>query len=317
MRWFLPVALLIPLSLFGQLPESIVKDRSLVIMDLPLEKSDEFLLRGDWKEQSDEIQKMLRLVNVDVIGYLHNDDWEASKDVQLSYKLFFATRSVKHLIRIKQANRLYNLSIHDAASQNLLWETEGGSIRQTVIRLGNEIKKRNFEIENFLPVDQAEVFVDIPFARTTAASNFPDRIRRFTVGIAQFDDDRKNQQLRELLINYPFEYEIFEYKDDEDAFRQGYQYIILNLTTAGSTIHQLLNLNKSIIDETAFISTTKGDSSTVNFKTIPAEARVTKFYIKQTVNKEIYVGKNWDADTSWQKALDNFIHNMNIAFRKI
>lgn len=317
MRRFLILTLLIPFALHAQLTESIVKDRALVIMDLALEEDNGYLLRGEWEKQSSEIQKMLRVINVDVIGYLHKDDWEANKTVQLSYKLFFATRNVVNVIMISQEGNLYNLSVHDAKNLRQLWNTEAGSLRQAVIRLGNDIKKKNFEVENFLPIDDAEVFVDIPFSKWSTTVNFPDRIRRLKVGVPQFEDKSMNEQLRQLLSTYPFEYELFEYIDDEDAFRKGYQFVLLNITTAGSTIHKLLNLNTQAIDETAFISSTKGDSSSVKLKTIPAEAKVTKFYMKQTVSKELYVGKNWDADVNWQKALENFIHNLNIAFKKI
>lgn len=317
MSRFLTLLLLIPFGLFGQIPETIVTDRSLVILNLPLEQSGEFLVRGDWKERASQLQQMLRTINVDAIGYLHIDDWQANQTVQLSYKLFFATRNVQNVVFLEQNGSLFHLSVRNAQSMAELWKTEAGSIRQAMIRLGNAIKQKNFESENFLPIESAEVFTDIPFSRNTALSNFPDRIRRFTLGVAKFEDEAQNRQLEEVLNAYPFKYELFEYIDDEDAFRKGYQYVLLNLTTSGKTIQELLNLSNPEINETAFISSTRGDSSSVNLKTIPADAKVTKFYIKQTVNKEISVGRNWDADITWQQALTNFIHNLNIAFKKI
>ncbi len=316
MRSFLGMAFLVPFIAYAQVPESIVQDRSLVILDFPLQHSSGFEVRGEWKETADEVQSMLKIINVDAVGYLHADDWQASPDVNLSYRLFFAARNIQNLIRLGQEGNLITLSVLDFKSQNELWSTEAGSVRQAVIRLGNEIKKKNFDVENFLPMDRAEVFVDIPFSRWSASSTYPDQIKRLTIGVAKFPDDAENARLKSLMDQYPFKYELFEYKDDEDAFRNGYQYVLLNITTSGSTIRQLLNLDTEIM-ETDFISTVKGDSSSVKLKTIPADARVTKFFIKQTVNKEIFVGKNWDADVDWEKSLENFIHNLRIAFKKI
>ena len=72
---------------------------------------------------------------------------------------------------------------------------------------------------------------------------------------------------------------------------------------------------QTIAKETAYISTVKGDSTNTILKTIPVDALVHKFYIRQTVTHEVYVGKDWDADNTWSKALENFILNLKRAFR--
>ena len=316
MRKLLISLILMPLGVFAQLSELLVTERSLVIMDLSLEKSGEYLIRGDWEGQAQEVQSQLKLTGVDAVAYLHNDDWEASTSSQDAYRLFFATRGVRNLIVISNEEGLFSISIFDFQTQMENWKANGGSLNQAIFRLGKEIKRMGLTIENFLPIDVAEVFTDIPFSKWSVSQTYPDRIKRMTIGIAQFEDPAKNEDLKRLVELYPFRYELFDYTDDEDAFRKGYQYVLLNMTTAGSSIQSLLNYQGGIA-ETDFISTIKGDSSSTALKTIPVGANVTKFYFRQTVNHEVFVGRNWDADVSWRSSLENFIHNLRIAFKRI
>ena len=46
---------------------------------------------------------------------------------------------------------------------------------------------------------------------------------------------------------------------------------------------------------------------------IPVNAPVYKYYMKQIVNKEIYLGVQWDADLTWEGALLNHINNFKQA----
>lgn len=300
----------------AQLPETVVTDRTLVIMDLPLQKEGRYMVRGDWKSFAQEVQSKLVITGVDAIGYIHAGDWDASTASMETYRLFFATREVKNIMRIEKEGSLYRLIILDYQSLAEKWSAEGGSISQAIFRLGKEIKRLNYQVTNFLTVEQAEIFTDIPFSRWTASTTYPDQIKRLTLGIDQFDDPEQNARLKELLTDYPFQYELFDYTDDEDAFRKGYQYVLLNMTSAGSSVQKLLNYRNEI-NQTDFISTVKGDSTDTRLKTIPAEAQVTKFYFRQTVNQEIFVGRNWDADVSWDSSLENFLLNLRIAFKKL
>ena len=192
----------------------------------------------------------------------------------------------------------------------------GGSMSQLLFRLGKEIKKNDLVIENFLSLDDPEIVTDVPFSKWTASTAFPDQIKRLAIGVAQFEDEVKNEKLRSLLESYPFKYELIDYTDDEDAFRKGYQYVLVHMATAGESIKNLLNYRKGN-NETDYISTVVADSTATKLKTIPVDAYVYKFYFRQTVRHEVFVGRTWDADVSWENALENFILNLRIAFKKI
>ena len=287
----------------------------MVIYDLSLEPQDDFLLRGEWEKQAQTIQSQFVLIGIDAIGYVHMDDWNASKGTKESYKTFFALRQVSQIIKLSDTeDRTFKLAVLSFPSEQELWSTEAGSINQAIFRLGQKVKTDGFVLENFLPAETAEIFVDIPFAQWSASNNYPDRLRRLTLGVPRLPNEEENEQLIRILDAYPYEYELFDYRDDEDAFRQGYQYILQRMTSAGSSVKKLLNY-QTIEEETDYISTVKGEVERTELKTIPVDARITKFYIRQTVTAEVHVGTEWDADTDWQSALANYLNNLRIAFR--
>ena len=281
-----------------------------------MDRSGEFSVRGNWVAKANQVQSQLKHTGVDAIAYLHIDDWNASSSNRDAYRLFFTTRGVKNLVEITQEGRIYKVRVYDFQTLEKLWESEGGSLSQAILRIGREVKRLGFEITNFVPIENAEIFTDIPMAKWSASQNYPSRVKGMKIGVQGFSDQAKNDQLEMIMSQYPYEFDIIDYKSDDDAFRNGYQYVLLQMTTSGSSIKKLLNY-QSDINETAFISTIKGDSTNTRIKTIPADANVTKYYFRHTVREEVFVGKQWDADVSWQSALTNFIHNMKINLGEI
>jgi hypothetical protein len=315
MRLVVLFAYLYTVQTFAQIPPLLVKERSLVIMNWPLEKSGEYMVRGDWEGAAVEVQKNFKLMGVDAVAYIHGNDWSASPASQETFRSYFRERQIKHLIQIGQnENDVFYLDILDFTSGKTLWSTTGGSLNQAILRLARAIKLSGHAVENYLPADYPEIVYDVPFSKWTATTNFPDQIKRLKIGIARPTDANNDVQLRSILSQYPFDYELIDYKDDEDALRQGYQIVMLSMNTSGESIRKLLNY-KPGANETHYLSTVKADSSRTTLKTIPVDAFVHKFYFQQTANHEAYVGRDWDADTTWQKSLENFLNNLRIAFR--
>ena len=275
------------------------------------------MTRKGWEAKATDVQKNLSVMGVDAIAYLHSDDWNASPASRSTFRSFFQKRQVAHLLILsKNESNIYELSVNRLDDFGRQWKTTGGSLNQALFRLGKEIKTRNFVIENFLSSNEPEIVTDVPFSKWTASTSFPDQIKRLTIGVARFESESENDMLKQLLDSYPFKYELFDYVDDEDAFRKGYQFILVNMSTAGESIKKLLNYRTGI-NETDYISTVVADSTATRLKTIPVDAFVHKFYFRQTVNHEAFVGRQWDADLTWEKSLANFILNLRVAFRRI
>lgn len=301
----------------GQISEMLVTSRSVVLMDLSLAKEGDYLIRGDWEDKAGKVQKYLALMGVDAIAYLHADDWNASPVSKSTFQAFFQKRHAMQLFIFSQNEyNIYELAIKKIDDLSNQWKTTGTSLNQVLFQLGREIKQKGFVVENFLFSDSPEIVTDVSFSKWTASTTFPGQIKRLKIGVGTFENEDENRRLQVLMSNYPFEYDLIEYSDDEDAFRQGYQFVLVHLGTAGGAIKKLLNY-KASINETYYTSTVVADSTTTKLKAIPVDAFVHKFYFRQTVNHEAFVGKLWDADVTWEKSLENFILNIRMAFKEI
>ncbi len=119
-----------------------------------------------------------------------------------------------------------------------------------------------------------------------------------------------NDRLGSVFSGYPWKYELIDYSvGEEQLLKDGFQYVLLRLNTSGYSIRQMLGyeLNQG---ETDYITVLKKPDGTVTFRSIPITAPVYKYYIKQLVRKEIYIGDTWDGDESWEAALDHFLSNL-------
>ena len=115
------------------------------------------------------------------------------------------------------------------------------------------------------------------------------------------------------MENYPFEYELVDYSEGEQhLYRREFSYILMFLHSTGRNIRELLNYEIDYT-ETDYITLKTITEELTTLEQIQVDALVFKFYIKQLVNKEIYLGTEWDADLTWEGALLNHISNFKQA----
>jgi len=56
--------------------------------------------------------------------------------------------------------------------------------------------------------------------------------------------------------------------------------------------------------------TVKNRGGDISLKKIPINAPVVKYYVKQVLSGDVYLGSEWDADMSWDEALINYIEGL-------
>ncbi|MEP3387352.1 MAG: hypothetical protein ABJO02_04135, partial [Reichenbachiella sp.] len=117
--------------------------------------------------------------------------------------------------------------------------------------------------------------------------------------------DRKNRRLEEIMLDYPLGYEFSETASDVDIYNQGYQFVLLTMHGSGKTIKEMLDYEVDPY-ETDYVTIRAG--STLN--TLPVDAVVFKYYVKHVYTQDAYLGSRWDADLTWEQALQNFIFHM-------
>ena len=121
--------------------------------------------------------------------------------------------------------------------------------------------------------------------------------------------DVKNLRLKDIMEGYPFEYYFLESGDGvTEVEKRGYQYILLDLHTTGTSIKEMLGYNM-VEGETDYM-TVKNRGGDISLKKIPIDAPVVKYYVKQVLSGDVYLGSEWDADMSWDEALINYIEGL-------
>ncbi len=128
--------------------------------------------------------------------------------------------------------------------------------------------------------------------------------------------DKMNDALKNAFKDYPWKYNLVDYSEGEDQlFKDGYSFVLLRLNTSGYSIREMLGYTPKP-NETDYITIKKNPDGVMTFRSIPVNAPVYKFYVKQLARKEIYIGETWDADETWQDALNNFLTNLEDNLKK-
>ena len=320
-------------------PESLTSERSAIVLQMPYVEKGGFETRGDWKKVAKEAHSSFRKIGVDAIIYLYKDDLTASPEITKAYTEMLQQRQIKHLVVLATEGKDYDVSyrlsiylIKDGLNLNKpFYEISNSSLRELMLVLGRQVLRQNIERSNFLIPEQPEFLDDLPLYGGTRYENVPTRLQSMKLAVAKFDTlaipkgatemetaeikrqnaitAQKNAQLANLMKQYPYKYELVDYTSADDLYKRGFQYVLMPLISSGRTIKQMLNY-KTNPSETVYISEVRREGEKAELKKLPADANMTKYYVKQTILLDMHVGKVWDADTTWQQALTNFITNL-------
>ena len=220
------------------------------------------------------------------------------------------------------------------------WKTQNKSLDKALTKISKGASRNRMVKENLMIVDYPELFRDIDVItgrriETYSNSLKSDKIAFSSFAYAVIPDERpggiinkniekegeqanlqakaNNNRFAQLLDTYPFKNGLVPSPVDEQALmNQGYHYVVYLLHTTGMGIKYLLDydVEEGVSD---FITVKQKDGKTT-LRNIPTEAPVYKFYLKHLRTKDVYVGSRWDADETWQAALDNFIRNVKKDF---
>jgi len=127
---------------------------------------------------------------------------------------------------------------------------------------------------------------------------------------AEEQANQYNRELASIMADYKFEYGLVDPAiSDAELMKEGHVYVIRSLHTSGIEIQRLLNYE--VDEEDEYYITVKMISGKPAMRYIPIQAPVYKYYIKNLKTKNVYLGKNWDADETWQESLKNVLYNIS------
>jgi hypothetical protein len=285
----------------GPLPEKILNGRSVVLYTPVFKERD-----------IDLIHAGLVKAGIDAIAYFETDRVLAGPDVEQAFVKYFTTREILNLVVVDKAGAQFRLSIlplvmrKDQLDLNQpSWQVQHADLSE-VLRQLYSTALNTYTRQNMLINDVPETGLAITVIEGRRAEAFASDLKVDRLAVQKTGDELTDQELEEIMKQYPFKYALFDPSIPEsDLRRQGYFYILRCINSRAPVGKQLLgyDLPKAV---TAVASITYTDG-VEKVKTISAETPVYKYYFRQIEFNNVFLGTKWDADTTWQDALVNFI----------
>lgn len=319
-----------------KLPATINSERSCVVVHVP-DDLGSFRKVGEWEKMAEQAHKGFVTMGIDVVLYLNHYDLMASVTSKMAYANLFASRKIENLIFLTKKDTGIELVITPFNSKEtfidndaISFYVEGSSLEELLLKTGKEVRRANYEINNFLIPEKPNFLSGISIVDNSLLKNYPGILRRSTLAVEKFarlpmpknakeevirkidsynlQIDEMNVELDSLIKNYPYEYVVIDPMSEEDLLRNRHQFVLRCISGQASTLRQMFEYPITP-SETDFISLIPLLPDQTRAKPIPREALVHKFYIRQNVSKNIHVGE-WDADETWQEALHNMIGSL-------
>ncbi len=330
------------LDIGNYIPSDLNSTRTAVFIQVQ-PKNGTYWVEGDWKSFTAEVHSYLYRMGIDVVIYINSNDFLSGNSTTNFYQRILSGRSIKNLIFIDKQNdgieilcSPYNGKVSLIDNNQKAYKDSAPYLNRVMINFGREIKRTENPMQNFLIPDKPTYLDALSIVQNDNLKNYPGQIRRNKMAVEKFSKiplgenaspelvakinsfnaqiDSKNQQLEQLLKDFPYQIEFVDYMSDEDLLRGRYQFVLRNLYASGQSIKSMLKYQSSS-SEAGYVSVVPIMPDNTSIKTFPKNALLHKFYIRQNIAKNVYVGE-WDADETWQKALTNFVGNMMQYFNK-
>lgn len=285
----------------ASIPEQVLSKRSVVLYSYLLTE----------KEISTTHENLIRS-GIDAVAYFKIDGVLAGGDVTQSYAEYFKKREVSNLIIIQKSKEGYTIYVTSFNGKDDLVEVDQGAWKGNSATLSEALaevyrsalasnKKKNFLI-NEIP----ETELPVRIIDGERAENIVYDLKVDILAIPKFNDAAIDKELEELMKTYPFRNQLVSPTvPDKELRDKGFLYVLCFVNTRCGVARELLGypLRKS---ESAFVSVTYPNGQ-IQLKTISADTPIFKFYVRHIDSGNVFLGTKWDAETTWQQALQNFI----------
>ncbi|MEM6829029.1 MAG: hypothetical protein AAGA66_03635 [Bacteroidota bacterium] len=331
----------------NKVPASLTSSRTAVIIDLKKKNESSYTTSGDWKKTGNEAHGYLYKMGVDPVIYLNLLDYQSGNSTKGFYMDLLSNRGAEFIVFLKEVDDGFELICTKFDPQENLFKSgqsafryRSGSLKSVLLNFAREIKKSDQFPSNFLIPEKPFFANEIPIVEKLNLKNYPGQIRRSNLAIEKFAKvavpkngaeemvkkinaynlkvDAKNEELEQILQELQkeleYEFKFIDHMSDEDLLRKRHQFLLRNVYASVASIRSLLKYeDEEIKDQYMSVIPIMPDNTSV--KSIPKDALVHKFYIRQNIVKNVYVGE-WDASETWQDALRNYIRNMIQYFNK-
>ncbi|WP_339750892.1 NTPase [Algoriphagus aquimarinus] len=278
-----------------------------------------------WEEVADSVHHSLVQAGADPVAYFELEKVALSEAVQADYAKSFQNRLVKNIILVtRQKNQM---SIHVAPFSGdgkiipttALFGVSAADIGATTSQFA--LIGQNQPSQNLLVLDVPE-FLSINSSQTSSSQKFlaanPLNLDVFKLGITI-----EGSSAETGLLSY-FRYDMYGKSPNtilaeqaaqksgiEQVLKQSYPYQIEWLTEAKTEQELIRDRVQFLLIKVEGREADLMKSMGLEPNADPSASRiVVKYYIKLLVRDELYIGPEWDADTDWRVALNNFLENL-------
>ena len=272
-------------------------------------------------KELEQIQTGFERTGVDAVIYYPMDLPMCNPDVQKAFADYLTKREIMYLLFLQKKSSNYEFIFTSFNKTKSLitpgqpgWKMTGGSINEVSMDIYRTALNSQKRI-NMLVSPVPEYDLALRFIRGTRGEYYGIDLKIDKLGIIKTGVE----SIDSVMINifkehYPFKYEFFEPDtQDTDIRQKGFLFVLCCIHTRGIAAMDLLGYNTT--KSGSAITSVSYPNGDIQLKTIDANQTVYKFYFKQLVNENVYLGTRWDADTSWQQALINQIKGLKKELR--
>lgn len=257
---------------------------------------------------------------IDAVIYFDIDVALAGNDAAKTYSAYLSKREISTVILVKKTLSGYELIVapfNDTERfidiSKPVWRKESNSLGDILTSLYQDALAGNKKKNNLI-IDFPETDLPLTIFNGRRSELAPFDLKVDNLAVIKFGNEAADNELEEIFKTYPLKYKLVDKSISEsDLRRQGFTYILCFVNTHGLAAKKVLEyqLTKS---ENAFVSVTYSNGN-VHLKNIAADQPVFKYYVRHFDSGNVFLGTKWDADTTWQQSLINFIQGLKVDFK--
>lgn len=323
------------------LPKYLLSRKSAVFVSVPRSKTNPDL-REDWREFSEKVHQYFVKMKIDAVAYYYQDDVFASADANVSFAKEMERREIKYVIVVEkhptndagvESYAIIITAFNDKPSivseRQKAWKASGPVLDVLLNDMRKEVFRAEMKLGNYLVPDVPEYFTDTKILAGKRIQTYAGDLKVDKLVVPKFkkyqmedstlldantkqkimaynqEIDRKNRRLEQIMKTYPLDYTLSDTSSDDDIYNQGHQFVLLGIHGAAKSVKQMLNYETN-----AYTTDYVTIQANNQLKTLSVESVVHKYYVKHVYTKDVYLGSRWDADLTWEEALQNFIFHM-------
>lgn len=268
----------------------------------------------------DKVQQSFQRTGVDAVTFFVSDYLFANKDVLAALASYLTTREITNLAFLQKKPEGYSLYFMEFNGKPTLveqnqyaWSMQDRVLSDLLTKTYRAAAASQKKL-NLLVNEVPETGIRINPILGRRSDFFAIDLKVDPIAIPKTGNEAHDKELEAFFATYPYKYKLTEPGLTEKELRkQGFYYVLCMIHARGKVAKELLGYDMTKA-ESAIVSVTYPEGTQV-MKTLSADEPVYKFYIKHIDSQNVFLGTKWDADTTWQAALQNHLKAFKIELK--